>query len=603
MTGSICPAPENPHVQTSCIATQDELCDENKAEGSFFANGLAAVRVLLWTILLLLTAAPGCRSVSSPGSSTIVDSSRPSTADSLTNTSPEAAALTEQPEADSTPVQPPTSPVGDASSPQDAPDDSVAIKPAAFSTSTGAEETDPDDQIVLLRTVIDSVHQYYPMVQAAWLEQQVADGNQLAAWGEFDTKLKASSENRPLGFYETYRNQAGFVNPLYSGGQVFGGYRNGGGDFPPWYKERETNDGGEFKAGVRVPLIRDRNIDARRAELWRATYEQQMANPYIRRVLIEFTAEAGLAYWKWVAAGRKYQVGQQWLQFARARNDQIRRRVEAEDLDPPELIDNERAIAKREAKLAESRRDLQQSAVKLSLFLRDSSGQPVVPSIDQQPEFPPLFDPDQNQLNADILAAQTARPELTTLNLQIQQLRVDFAEACNLTLPALDAQLTGSQDVGEPTSSKRDKSEFELEAGLYFDVPLQRRKGRGKMYAVRAKIAQTMAKRRLLNDKIAADVRSAYAGLEQSRLEVLKAREAVRLASEMADIERRRFELGDSDLLKVALREQYALEAAEEEVSATLSYFQQLTLYAATMAIDRPGLWLLDRQVAVPAEE
>lgn len=452
-----------------------------------------------------------------------------------------------------------------------------------------------------LAVVIESVHQFYPMVQAALLQQQVADGNQLAAWGAFDTKLKASSENRPLGFYETYRNQAGFNQPLYQGGEVFGGYRNGGGSFPPWYKERETNDGGEFKAGVRVPLVRDRNIDERRAELWRATYEQQMADPFVRATLIDFTAEAGMAYWKWVAAGQKYDVGEQWLEFARGRNDQIRTRVEAEDLDPPELIDNERAIAKREAKLAESRRELQQAAVKLSLFLRNAAGQPVIPSDDQQPEFPPLYDPDRSQLPADILAAQAARPELVTLNLQLQQLQVDLAEACNMTRPGLDAQVVGSQDVGEPTSSKRDKSEFELEAGLFFDVPLQRRKGRGKMFAVRAKIAQTMAKQRLLNDKIAADVQSAYAGLEQSRLEVLKAREAVRLASQMADIERRRFELGDSDLLKVALREQYALEAAEEEISATLNYFQQLTLYAATMAIDRPGLWLLNRDL--PAGE
>ena len=56
----------------------------------------------------------------------------------------------------------------------------------------------------------------------------------------------------------------------------------------------------------------------------------------------------------------------------------------------------------------------------------------------------------------------------------------------------------------------------------------------------------------------------------------------------MADIERRKFEVGESDLLKVALREQYSLEAAEEDITATLQHFTALADYSATLAIERP---------------
>ena len=446
---------------------------------------------------------------------------------------------------------------------------------------------------ISLEDVIASVHQSYPLVQAAFQERQIANGNQLSAWGEFDTKLKAASESGPLGFYETYRNNAGFTTPIYGGGEFFGGYRNGGGDFQPWYQERETNDGGEFKGGVRIPLIRDREIDGRRAAVWRATYDQQIADPVIQASLVQFAREAGLAYWKWVAAGQKYELGQQWLQLAEGRNDGIQKRVDAGDLDPPELTDNQRAIAKREAKLADALGTYQQSAVKLSLFLRDANGLPYIPTADVLPEFPALRDLAMTQVDEDISRAQQSRPELTALSLRLQQLRVDSAEARNMTRPGLDAQLVGSQDVGEPTSKKRDKSEFELEAALFFDVPLQRRKGRGKMQAVQAKMSQVSAKRRMVQDKVAAEVQMVYAGLIQSRQEALKAREAVRLASEMADIERRKFEVGDSDLLKVALREQYALEAAEEEISATYNHFMAFTEYAASLAIDRPTEGLL----------
>mgnify|MGYP002628049756 FL=1 len=505
----------------------------------------------------------------------------------------------------SKPIQPPT----------DIPEVNFESEVADATTEIGIDETqaaydaDPGfaadsptaanrlENQVSLDQVITSLHQSYPLIEAAYQERVIANGNRISTWGEFDTKLKGSSENGPLGFYETYRNSAGFTKPIYSGGEFFGGYRNGGGDFQPWYQERETNDGGEFKAGVRVPLIKDRDIDGRRAALWRATYDQQIANPVIQSNLVGFSHEAGLAYWKWVAAGQKYRLGLQWLELAETRNDRIKRRVELQDLDPPELIDNERAIAKRRAKLSDARNVLQQSAVKLSLFLRDSNGSPYLPKLEDLPDFPLLRDVSDNTIATDIQRAQQARPELAAIDLQLKQLHVDYAEACNMTRASLDAQLVGSQDVGEPTSKKRDKSEFELEAALFFEVPLERRKGLGKMQAVQGKIAQVTAKRRMVQDKVIAEVQTAYAGLIQSRLEVLNARQAVSLATKMAEIERRKFEVGESDLLKVALREQYALEAAEEEVSATFNHFTAFSDYAATLAISRPSIDLLKADV------
>ncbi|MCA9051077.1 MAG: TolC family protein [Planctomycetaceae bacterium] len=460
----------------------------------------------------------------------------------------------------------------------------------AFSDSESNGDTGAG---ITLTQVIDSVHSSYPLVEAAFRERDIANGNQLSAWGEFDTKLKAATENSPVGFYETYRNSAGIYKPLYGGGEIFGAYRIGDGSFEPWYKERETDEAGEFKAGVRVPLIRNRDIDARRAALWKATYDQQLADPVIQSRLIEFTREAGLAYWKWVASGQKVILGRRWLDVADKRSNAIRRRVELGDLDPPEEIDNRRAIAKREAKLADAVREFRQAAFKLSLFLRGENGNPYVPSSQELPPFPNLRTVAEDRLTQDVAVALQNRPELTALSFQYRQLQVDYAEACNQTLPGLDAQLIGAQDVGEPASKKRDKSQFELEAGVYFDVPVEKRKGRGKMHAVQSKLAQLSAKRRITEDKITAEVRAAYVGMIQTQQEALKARRAAELSVEMAEIEQRKFELGDSDLLKVALREQYALEAAEEEILATLNHFVAFTEYSATLALIRPTETLL----------
>jgi len=473
----------------------------------------------------------------------------------------------------------------------DADEDKDALK---LISSSQLLNSDAVNTPVSLEQVTMSVLQHYPLVRAAYQERMVADGNQLSAWGEFDTKLKGISENQPLGFYETYRNSAGVTQPLYGGGEIFGGYRNGDGSFEPWYRERETNEGGEFKGGVLIPLIRDRAIDARRAELWRRTYDQQLVDPFIRTTLIAFTAEASHAYWKWVASGHKYRLGQRWLELARDRHEKVELRVKLGDLATPDETQNLSAISKREAKLANSRRELEQAALKLSLFLRDTTGRPYVPQLAELPEFPKLRDIQAADIGSDIMRARNTRPELQAINLKLQQLQVDLAEACNMTRPRLDAKLTGSQDTGQPTSSKRDKSEFELEAGVYFDFPLQQRKGRGKAYAVQWKMAQISAKRQLVSDKVEAEVRSAFAGLTRTREEALQASRAADLADEVAMFERTKFEEGESDLLKVAILEQYALEAAEGEVSALLNHFDAFAEYAAALNIYQPSITILD---------
>ena len=346
---------------------------------------------------------------------------------------------------------------------------------------------------------------------------------------------------------------------------------------------QEQPDGGEFKVGASVPLLRNSDIDARRAELWRANYDTQIAQPEIRGQLIGFTLDASLAYWKWVAEGRKYFAERDWLALAETRNSQIEIRVKKGDLGKPELTDNQRAIAKRNAKVVDQLRKVQQAAIKLSLYLRNPDGTPLVPTLEQLPEFPKPEEADASQVDGDIGIALTQRPDLEILRLVQQRLRVDLEEAANMGLPKLDAYLVAGQDVGEPTSSKRDKSRFEVDLGVMFDVPVQRRKATGKMQAVQAKIAQVNAKERFTIDKISAGILAAFTGITQAYEQLQQATRARELAEEMAQIERERFRLGESDLLKVALREQDSLDAVEGEVSAFLNYFASRSQYFAEL--------------------
>jgi len=118
-------------------------------------------------------------------------------------------------------------------------------------------------------------------------------------------------------------------------------------------------------------------------------------------------------------------------------------------------------------------------------------------------------------------------------------------------------------------------------------VPLQRRKAQGKLAAIEAKLAQLQAKRQLTTDKIAVEVRNAYVALDKAYVQVLETRLAVALAEDLARRESRNEELGLSDMLKVSLREQYAVESAEKQVDALTQYHKAQADYRAALALDQ----------------
>jgi outer membrane protein TolC len=375
------------------------------------------------------------------------------------------------------------------------------------------------------------------------------------------------------------------TQPTWRGGYVYGGYRIGDGNFPTWYGERETNEGGEFKLGATLPLWRDRPIDKRRAAIAQANLARAAAEPSIQTQLLEIDRAAAMAFWSWVAAGQSLRIEQSLLRVTEERNAAIKRRVELGDLPGSEAVDNDRVVASRRLKVVAAERKLQESAIKLSLFLRSPEGQPLVPTPDVlPPEFPRPLAPRTDNLEFAIERAWSARPESRELALLRQSLTVDLRLAQNLTRPALDATVWGSKDVGAAASEKGDKTPYEMEGGLLAEVPLQRREARGKIRAVQAKLAQVNAKQRFTNDKIAAEVRDAHSAITLAYQRVRDAAANAVLARQMEAFERRRFELGDSNIFLVNQRETAAVEAGLAEVEALAEYHRALAIFRTALA-------------------
>lgn len=438
---------------------------------------------------------------------------------------------------------------------------------------------------ISLDDVLTSVQNHFPLLIAAAAEQQVADGKALAARGAFDLQAKASTINQPVGFYQNYRAGAMLNQPLYdSGGYLYGGYKLGRGDFPTWYKERQTDGNGEYAVGFGVPLLKDRQIDKRRAELFQADLTSQAVEPMVRSQLILFSRDAAYAYWYWVALGQTLQVARNQLQLAEARVQQIAFRVEKGDLPEIASIDNDRFIAARQTKLIEANRKFQAAAIKLSLFLRTPDGEPLLPDVTQLPaDFPAVVEFPSANFEADLAAAVSSRPEIRELDFELEKVNVELAAAQNQMLPKLDAILEASKDSGTPASAIEDKTPFEMEAGLLAEVPLQRREARGKFRAAQGKQAQLLAKRDFVYNKITTALQDAYSAILNAHDRYEQALKNKQLAIRSLEIGRQQFQAGDIDLIVLNIYEQAEAEAELQVIDAEAEYFSALADYRAAL--------------------
>lgn len=437
-----------------------------------------------------------------------------------------------------------------------------------------------------LDEVFESVGRHYPLLRAIEEERAIAGGRLLSALGAFDTNLRASSGNIPLGTYENYRFSSGIEQPFTGSGiTVFSQYRGGYGDFPIYYGERKTAQGGELRGGVSVPLLRDSEIDRRRASLQQAALNRDAAEPIINRQQIDIERAAARSYWNWVAAGERLRLAQQLAQLASERDRQLRELQQNKLLARIDRIDNQQNIAGRQTLLVEAQLRFQQAAIELSLFLRDDRGEPSIAGRERLPAFPVLAPVSPGEFDRELEAAFEQRPELQRLRLQRQALEVDLRLAQNQLQPTLNAFVVGSQDMGlgTPSSGPNRLDRSSLEAGFEFQLPFQRREAFGRVETARAQLRQLAAQEQFQRDAIRSEVQAAFASVERSYELHQQAARRVDLARQVADAERQRLKDGDSDVLRVTLREQAAFEAELIEVAAKLDYFRSVAEFKAAV--------------------
>ena len=497
---------------------------------------------------------------------------------------------------------PPAAPAATAQSEQ--PPAASQTPPAANSTGASADRAAPESVVasaqpmnvdgdllangkLTLADVVASLARAFPLIEQARLQRGVAGGDQLAANGFYDHKVQGYTLSDPTGVYRNYRHGIGVARQLWWGGYLSAGYRIGRGDFEPWYKERETDKSGEYKLGLVQPLLQGRAIDPARVALFQANLRQQAVGPEIDRTLLITAMEGATAYWNWVAIGGSLEAQRELLELAETRTRQLEELVKAGKNKGIDLIFNEQLVAERRLKVIETLQKYRETGFKLSLYLRDEAGQPMVPAEDWLPEkFPRIERLPPGDFPADLAMAMMQRPELRLINLELQQVTWDNRLARNQLLPQVDWVTEGSQDAGDPASSANDKSRFELEVGLQGEVPIQRRKARGKIQATSAKMAQLQQKVRWQQDKIGTELQMARNALDQAALGVEQSEAALRSAITTLDRYNFAFTQGQVDLVYLNLLESKTNEYEIKLIESQFKWFAALAEMQAALGLD-----------------
>lgn len=445
-----------------------------------------------------------------------------------------------------------------------------------FATSiAGAQPISPGD-------VLSSVDQHHPTIAAAMAREEAAQAEVMAARGGFDPQFRAYGALRRGGYYDLTRIDVEVRQPTpLWGAEVWAGYRRADGQqgrYPTYYSD-QTLDGGEFRAGVSVPLWRNGPLDARRAARQRARFGADAAEQLRRATELELRSSGLSAYWKWVAAGREFTVATRLLELAQTRLDQVRARVEAGAIPEVEALEAQRSVLSRQAKQVAARRYVEAAALQLSLFLRDRQGRPSIAPSSRLPSTLEL-PPELPALEATVLRTMQCHPELQAARASVERSRVSRELARARRAPQIDLSFQVSRDFGQGDVTLPGTV---YEGGVRIAMPLGLRTARGELDAAEASLSASEQSLRLKEDVLATKIRDVESAFRAAKERFALARELATTTADLATAELRRFDAGATTLLIVNLREQAAAEAAIAEVDAArdlwlaAAYWEALT--------------------------
>lgn len=429
--------------------------------------------------------------------------------------------------------------------------------------------------------VIKSVLTHFPLIDEANLKADSAEGEETAAKGEFDHKLKFKTQiwrQRPYNneYYETFLER----QTPWGGAKLVAGHRQGAGAFNYYDLKKDTSNAGQIFAGITLPLLRDFQTDAYRTNLLISQLRRERAEQEVRLKKLIYVHKGLSAYYKWVLGLKKLEVYRQLAKLAQERQQMLDKKFRAGDSDQLKVTDNARQINKRQGEVLKAEIELRKLEADLALFVRDSEGNPIQVSSVENAEGILL-----NRKTPGLASGMKTNPQVTILNFEQQLNQAEYDLSNQAKLPGLNVDVTGAQEL----SNRPGYGEHILQVGVNFDFPLENRKARGKSVAYHYKKKAVEKELLYAQQEIEQQYRFSISASETSLRRWQTSKIEYENSKKVAEGERKKWALGASDLFVVNMREQDLADVDLRQWMSLYDYHQynlDASLFSASLPIE-----------------
>jgi cobalt-zinc-cadmium efflux system outer membrane protein len=402
--------------------------------------------------------------------------------------------------------------------------------------------------------------------------ERVAQEYDLALGSFYDPVLRASYFNEFRGYYTNQRSDLSLLQRTSLWGtQLLVGYRTGSGRFPLYEGYRETQDRGEVRFGLEIPLLRNGLIDPLRGNVRKGEFAETLSKAQEKSQKLELLRLLGIRYWDWYSNGKRLLVAEELLKLSLDRQEKIKVRVERGDIAKIEQFEGDRIVLQRRAVRAQQERNFIKSRLDLEAFIKGPE-QDLIAKLDLS-EVPEYDHPESSTLSplqpGDTREFESEHPESRRQDILVKQAEIDQKLARNQFLPKLDLSVNLSKDMGTPIPSM---NPAQSEAGVSFEFPIPSRAAQARKAQATSVLIRQEAQLDLTRIRIRNQIEEARNALNLSMDRMSIAGKELDLARTLVQMENKRFLNGDSNLITLNIREQNLAEAEIRRFEAYAEY-------------------------------
>jgi len=331
-------------------------------------------------------------------------------------------------------------------------------------------------------------------------------------------------------------------------------------------------------------LLQNRSIDKRRVGVSNAALAIEQYQAELALSMNDFLYKGLSQYLKWYEVSLKIAAVEELLGTLKYRREGLSTRLKSGDLAEVDLTEFEASILEQKLALSQLRQTQRASAQALAFYWRNSEGESQVIASDAA--LPADIDWPFNITTAQAARLRNAimqHPALAVLRTEQSVTQNKFRLAENQLLPKLDVKALVAKDMGSgPTSL----AETEGKIGLTFSYTLGNRKAKAEQATMRSKLKVLEYEVRLAQDQLNQQFEQAYAYWQQAHEVLALQQQNAELAVTLSQLERKRFDAGDSDMFKLNARESGVLKAKLKAIEAQVDLLSaELSLHKVVAAI------------------